>query len=112
MPRLVIENETLHVRLSTLEKLGALSNDVSFPLAGLRNAFLSNDPYRELRGIRVGTGLPGVIVLGRMVYQGGTDFVAIYGRSPRTLILEFEGAAYRRLFISNPDAAVMARFQL
>jgi hypothetical protein len=55
--------------------------------------------------MRVGTGIPFVIVLGRMVYPGGTDFVAVYGTG-RTTVVELEdGQAYRRLFVSGEGGA-------
>ena len=103
---LVLEGSSLVVRLSALEKIGGLSGDVSVPLTQVVGARVTDRPYAELRGMRVGTGLPFVIVLGRMIYRGGKDFVAVYGTG-RTVVVELApGAPYRRLLVSTPDPRI------
>lgn len=103
MATLTIEGGDLVVRLSTLEKLGAFAGDVRVPLSLVRAARMTEAPYSELRGIRVGTGIPFVIVLGRMYYSGGKDFVAVYGKGS-TAIIELDAAhPYRRLLVSGVD---------
>lgn len=109
MAKLNVVGEELVVELSLLEKLGAFSSGVRVPLSQVTGTTTTDRPYAELRGIRVGTGIPFVIVLGRMVYSGGTDFVAIYGRAPTAIIDLAPWAPYRRIFVSNPDPAVMKR---
>lgn len=101
MATLTIEGEALVVRLSVLEKLGAFAGDVRVPLSHVRTARMTEAPYSELRGIRVGTGIPFVIVLGRMYYGGGKDFVAVYGQGPTAIIELDAGHPYRRLFVSG-----------
>ena len=106
-----LEGSTLVVRLSTLEKVGGLSGDVRVPLANVVGARVTDRPYAELKGIRVGTGLPFVIVLGRMIYGSGTDFVAIYGTG-RTVIVELaEGSRYRRILVSTDDPRIADEIQ-
>lgn len=107
MATLAIEGSTLEVRLTALEKLGAFSGNVRVPLSSIREVHVTDKPYSELRGIRVGTGIPWVIVLGRMLYGGGKDFVAIYGTG-RTAVVELAaGEPYRRIMISDADARVV-----
>jgi hypothetical protein len=107
MATLRIDGSELVVELSTLEKVGALSGGVRVPLSSVRGAHVTDKPYRELRGVRVGTGVPFVVVLGRMIYFGGKDFVAIYGTG-RTVIVELaEGAPYKRIFVSSPDERIV-----
>jgi hypothetical protein len=109
--KLAIEGSSLVVRLSALEKLGALSGDVEVPLARVVGARVTDRPYAELRGLRVGTGVPFVIVLGRMIYGSGKDFVAVYGTG-RTVIVELaEGSPYRRIFVSTDDATIADEIQ-
>lgn len=106
MATLAIDGSMLEVRLSTLEKMGALSGDVSVPLSSVTGVHVTDKPYAELRGLRVGTGLPFVIVLGRMLYSGGKDFVAIYGTG-RTVVVELgPDAPYRRIMVSGADTRV------
>ncbi len=107
MATLAIDGATLEVRLTPLEKVGALSGNVRVPLSSVREVHVTEEPYSELRGIRVGTGIPWVIVLGRMLHGGGKDFVAIYGTG-RTAVIELRpGEPYRRIMISDADAAVV-----
>lgn len=99
------------VRLSALEKLGGLSGDVRVPLSQVVGARVTDRPYAELRGMRVGTGLPFVILLGRMIYLGGKDFVAIYGTG-RTVVVELAaGAPYRRILVSTKDLGIADEIQ-
>jgi hypothetical protein len=72
---------------------------------------VTDKPYKELRGLRVGTGFPWVIVLGKMIYRGGKDFVAIYGTG-RTVILELAaGEQYKRIFVSGVPTTVLEQVQ-
>ena len=53
----MVDGKHLVVRLSTLEKLGALRGDARLPMAGVRAVRVSERPWSELRGIRApGTG--------------------------------------------------------
>jgi len=64
MATLAVDGNELVVRLSTLEKIGALRGNIRLPLASVRAVRVSETPWSELRGIRApGTGLPGVISL-------------------------------------------------
>lgn len=104
MAKLVLEGDDLVVRLSPLEKLGALRGDVRVPLATVRTVRASDDPWSELRGIRApGTGLPGVISLCTRRGPGIRDFAAVYQKGP-AVVVEMEGADFNRLVVSCADA--------
>lgn len=103
MAALVIEAGDLVVRLTPLEKLGALHGDIRVPLASVRSAAVSQHPWRELRGFRApGTGFPGVIMLGTSRGGFGRDFAALYGRRPAVLV-ELDGQTFHRLIICTKD---------
>lgn len=89
------------VELSFIEKIGAISGNVSVPLSSVEDIRVVEKPYGELRGIRVGTGIPYVIVLGRMVYTGGKDFVAVYGTGPTVMVTLRDGQRYKRIMVSG-----------
>ena len=113
MPTVELSSDAVHVRLSALEKLGALHGDLCIPLAQLASAESVAAPWQERpwRGLRVGTGLPRVILLGRMVsWNGSTDFCAIYGRRAPALVLHLRpGAHYRVVVVTQEDAPALAR---
>jgi hypothetical protein len=102
------EGDELVVKLNDLEKVGALRGEVRVPVQSVRTARMTEEPFRELRGVRApGTGLPGVIALGTWRYSGGRDFAAVYRGSP-AVIVELDGADYKRLIVSEHDAAEVA----
>ena len=110
MAEILIEGGALHVRLSTLEKLGALRGDITIPLRSVTAVRVSDRPWSELRGIRApGTGLPGVISLCTRRGRGIRDFAAVYGRGGRAVVVEASGEAFDRIVISRADAEDTAR---
>ena len=113
MAKLSIEGSELVVELSWLEQLGGLCTGVRVPLSDVRAVRVSETPYKELRGLRVGTGIPWVIVLGRMVtFSQGTDFVAVYGTKVPTVIVDLaEGAPFARLLLTGQDERVVTDLQ-
>jgi hypothetical protein len=108
MATLAVDGYDLVVRLSVLEKIGALRGNIRVPLASIRAVRVSNSPWSELRGIRApGTGLPGVISLCTRRWRGVHDFAAVYGRRP-ALVVEMTGASFDRLVVSCADATEAA----
>lgn len=99
------EGDEIVVRLNDMEKAGALRGDVRVPASAVKSVRVTQTPFRDLRGIRApGTGLPGVVALGTWRYSGGKDFAAVYRGGP-AVVVELEGAPYKRLLVSAHDAA-------
>ena len=104
------EGDALIVQLSPLEKVGALHGDLREQLSRVKRVWVTDAPWRELRGMRApGTGIPRVIMLGTTRGSFGKDFCAVYGRAP-ALVVELEGSAFRRwiLTVPEPQALVSA----
>lgn len=96
------------LRLTALEKLGALHGDVHVPRAAVRGVHVAPEPLSEVRGIRApGTGVPGRIKLGTWRRRGGRkDFVAAYRGRPAVVIDLDQGVTgFARLIVSveSPD---------
>jgi hypothetical protein len=111
MAKLIVNGPDLVVRLSWLEKLGALHKDVRVPLRAVRSAAVEPHPWQAVRGVRLaGTGLPGVIVLGTRYFESGRDFVALLARRPAVLVELTDEAPYAQLLVSvrDPDSTVAA----
>jgi|1185.fasta_scaffold723316_2 hypothetical protein len=101
------EGDELVVLLNDLEKIGGLRSGPRVPLSAIRDVRVTDNPFRELRGLRApGTGIPGVIALGTWRYRGGKDFAALYRGGP-AVVVELEGAPLRRLLVSAHDAALL-----
>jgi hypothetical protein len=103
------EGTELVVRLSMLERLGALKPfEPRVPLAAVKSVWVADNPWRELRGIRApGTGFPGIIMLGTTRGRGGRDFACVYVRRP-AVVVELEDAFYDRLLVCPRDAVAVA----
>lgn len=109
MADLAVEGAAVVVRLTPLEKLGAMRGDVRVPLTAVTAVRVSEDPWSELRGMRMpGTGIPGVIALCTLRGAGVRDFAAVYGRRP-AVVVEASGADFGRLTVSCDDAAEKAQ---
>jgi hypothetical protein len=101
MAELIVDDEQLHVKLSRLEKVGAFSGEVSVPLTSITAVERLVNARSAIRGMRFpGTGLPGVIALGRWRKRGSVDFVAVYKNNPGYLI-ELDGERFDRIVISS-----------
>jgi len=103
--RIAVEGDRVVVRLSGLERLGALvGGDIAVPLGSVRAVSVAQDPWTALRGIRApGTGWPGVIALGHR--RGGVihDFAAVYRHTP-AVVVDLAGERFDRLVVSSADA--------
>ncbi len=113
MAAIRISGGNLIVKLSHLEKAGAMRGDVQVPVSAVRTVRVVDDPWKELKGVRApGTGWPGVIALGtRRGGAGGKQFAAVY-RHRRAIVIELVGADFVRLIVSlNDPDGVAARIR-
>lgn len=108
MAHVTVDAGELVVRLSALEKVGALHGNVRVNLSRVKRAWVTASPWSELRGIRApGTGIPQVIMLGTTRGSFGKDFCAVYGRKP-ALVVDLEGDPFNRLVISTAEPQALA----
>ncbi len=110
MARLEIQGDRLVVCISVGEKLAAVKlRRPGVQLSAVRSVRIVQHPFEELRGIRApGLRVPGSVALGTWRSRRGRDFVAVYRGRP-AVIVELEGARYRRFVVSVTDpAAVVA----
>ncbi len=106
MAQLITDGGELVLRLSALEKLGALHGDIHVPLAAVERVARLERGFSALRGVRApGTGFPRVIALGTWRSTGGRDFAAIHRGRP-ALVVDLRDQPFRRLVVSvdDPDA--------
>jgi len=103
MASLDIEGDRLKLRFSTIEKIGALRSGAEVALEDIASVEVSPSPWREAKGLRVGTGFPRAMLLGTMIRPGRNDIAAIYGKGPIVVVSLREGAPYERLLVTVPD---------
>lgn len=102
MAKVIEKDGVLTLKLSALEKIGALHGDISVARNQLVAKTEVPNPWtrKHLRGFRApGTGFPFLIMLGTMRFKGGKDFCAIYKRTP-AVIYEFADASFKRWVVS------------
>jgi hypothetical protein len=102
MAKVLEKDGVFTLKLSRLEKTGALHGDISAPSTNLISKTEVANPWTKehLRGVRApGTAIPYVILLGTMRFKGGKDFCAIYRRTP-AVIYEFKDAPFKRWIVS------------
>jgi hypothetical protein len=101
--RVIDDGEFFTLKLSILEKVGALHGNIKTAKANLIDITNAENPWQStvLRGIRApGTGIPYVILLGTMRYKKKKDFTAIYRRGP-VEIYTFKDCEFERWIISK-----------
>ena len=102
MAKVIEQDGVITLRLSRLEKMGALHGDISVASNLLLSKTEVSNPWTKehLRGVRSpGTAIPYRILLGTMRFKGGKDFCAIYKRTP-AVIYEFSDALFKRWVVS------------
>lgn len=103
-----IEEDQLILQFSGWEKLGGLRSGAKVKLKDIQTIEVVDNPWQILEGLRVGTGMPWVIVLGTMLRRGGNDVVAVYKKKPAVVVTLRAGLAYQRLIatVPNPEPVV------
>lgn len=110
MAHLVINNDRARLQLSTLEALGAIHFSPEIALSEIESVEVVPNPWTSqvLKGVRIGTGIPFIALLGTMKYIKGKDFCIIYKRRPNAVITLKSGPFKRWIFeikdISEIDA--------
>jgi hypothetical protein len=100
MAHFVINNDRARLQLSFLEALGAVHNSPEIALTEIESVEIVPNPWTNqvLKGIRIGTGVPLLALLGTMKYVGGKDFCIIYKRRPNAIVTLKSGPFKRWIF--------------
>lgn len=100
MAHLVINGDRVRLSLSPLEALGAVHASPEIAISEIESIEIVSNPWTSevLKGVRIGTGVPFVVLLGTMMYLSGKDFCAIYKRRPSAVITLKSGPFKRWIF--------------
>ena len=104
MAHLVINDNRVRLQLSFLEALGAIRTSPEVSLSEIESVEIVANPWSSevLKGIRIGTGIPFIALLGTMKYRKGKDFCAIYRRRPNAIIT-FKSGPFKRWIFEIKD---------
>jgi hypothetical protein len=100
MAHLVINEGSARLQLSFLEVLGAIRTSPEIALSDIESVEVVPNPWTSqvLKGVRIGTGIPYLALLGTMKYIKGKDFCIIYKRRPNAVITMKSGPFKRWIF--------------
>ena len=100
MAHLEISGGRARLDLSFLESLGAIRPSPEIELSEIESVEIVENPWTNqvLKGVRIGTGIPFVVLLGTMKYLGGKDFCAVYRRRPSAVVTLKSGPFKRWIF--------------
>jgi hypothetical protein len=105
---LTLDRDRLRVSFPTKEKLLGLVRDLDVPLTSVVGARQVRSWGEDLRGWRVGLGLPGVWLLGRWISRGHRQLVALRRDRPAVYV-RLRDQKYDELLIETPEPeAVLA----
>jgi hypothetical protein len=100
MAHLVISGDRVRLSLSILEALGAVHGSPEIALSEIESVEVVANPWARgiLKGVRIGTGVPLIALLGTMKYLGGKDFCIVYKRRPNAIVTLKSGPFKRWIF--------------
>ena len=101
MVRLEIGKDEVQLELTVVESIAAFSFFClpSSAITNIKSITTHDNVWSQMKGIRVGTGVPYSIMFGMKVYWEGKDFVAVYYNTPG-VVIELHSGAYKRWIIS------------
>ncbi len=102
------EGDQLVLELTAEEKLEGIHGDIRVPLSAVRSVTVVEDALGEVHGIRTGTGIPGVLVVGTIRWSGKKSFVVVHHGHPRGVVVRLEDTEFDEFVIGTdePDAMV------
>jgi hypothetical protein len=111
MAELVVDGDDVVLRLSTVEKVEGLHGDLRVPLRSLVRVEVLDNAHAAagLRaGVKVGTRLPGVIEVGRILGDK-KRFAVVHHDTPRGLRLVFDHEDFDEWIVGLADPEGVAR---
>jgi hypothetical protein len=112
MASLVVEDDSLEIRLSRGERLAAFHGDVVIPRSCVRGVEVL-DPNHRVRGWRApGTAAPFLGAYGTYRRRGHKEFLALRWRRAsrrKAVRLTLEGHEFDAVAVSVPDAEAVVR---
>lgn len=94
MADLGIDGASVRLILTAAEKVEGVHGDLAAPIAAIRDVEVLDDAHKAAgirAGIKVGTRIPGVLEVGRVVGRDTQRFVAVHHDTPRGIRVRFEG---------------------
>jgi hypothetical protein len=113
MADLAVRGSEVVLVLTELEKLEGLHRDVPVPVSSVVAVEVVEDALAALGsepgiGVRVGTGIPGVLVIGTVWHGSTKSFVVVHHGHPRGIRITLRNAQFDELIIGSDNADSLA----
>ncbi|MCF8567378.1 PH domain-containing protein [Alicyclobacillus tolerans] len=109
MAELVREEDTIVLRMSTIEKLEGVHGDIKVPVSAVQSVTVLDDVIHAVHGVKMpGSRLPGVFAMGTFLSKEGTTFVMVHHQNKRGLKLALKGVSYDALIVGVDDPEQVA----
>jgi hypothetical protein len=100
---LLIDDDTVTVELTMLEKAESVHGNLHIPRSAITGYSAVPDGLAEVPGFKLaGAGLPGALKVGTWVGEGKRTFAVCHGSSP-AVVLELTGERYDRVVVTVDD---------
>ena len=109
MAKVTVTKSTIEIELGFWERLGSFSKNSSIILSDISNVEAVKKVTFDIFGFRlVGTGLPGVAVLGH--YRKSKKRMMVYWvRGQQAVVVDLKKGPYQRMVIGCVDATALAK---
>jgi hypothetical protein len=116
MPKLELTDDQLIIHLTAGEKLAAVHGDLKINGIAIRGAAVADKKWWMTLGLRIGTGLPGVIIAGTYLKKGERAFVSWTRKAGLPLEITLaakmaphaRGTQFTRIIVGVDDAQAWA----
>lgn len=116
MPKLELTDDQLIVRLTPAEKLAAVHGDVKVNGIAIRGAAVADKKWWTTLGLRIGTGLPGLVIAGTFIKKNDRAFVSWTRKAGLPLEITLaakmaphaRGTQFTRIIVGIDDAQAWA----
>lgn len=103
-----IDDDTVTVELTMLEKAEGAHGNLRIPRSAIAAFWAAPDGLAEVPGLKlIGAGMSGVIKVGTFVGEGKRTFAVCHGTGP-AVVLELTGQRYDRVVVTvaNPQETI------
>jgi hypothetical protein len=113
MARVFLSESTLHIELSTLDKVFSVHGSFAIPLAHVAGASTTKPPSFWASLKIIGTNFPFGKMAGSYFYHGDAAFFDFHGTEESILVVNLTSEAYKHLYIrieapATPEAVATA----
>lgn len=109
MADLLLENDTVVLRLTGPERAEALHKDLAVPLAAVHDVEVLPDAVHAVHGLKsAGAAWPGRFAIGSFHTRGRKTFAVVHHDTPRGVRLRLTGVEYDEWIVgcADPEAIV------